>query len=156
LIYYTVKHRAVLTFLVCPSGGLYTKLTKEYNINSTFIGLCLQYWSVFPVCADWLLFIDLWHPNWRAARNHHRVPCRFSFTQRACSQARKLQTSQGYIIRTLQHFATKLWSITNFVMLFQAMMKLLSRITSKFSVLRKWSIEMELLIDYITVVVLYL
>jgi hypothetical protein len=33
LIYYTVKPRAVLTFLVCPSGGLYTKLTKEYNIN---------------------------------------------------------------------------------------------------------------------------
>jgi hypothetical protein len=33
LTYYTVKSRAVLTFLVCPSGGLYTKLTKEYNIN---------------------------------------------------------------------------------------------------------------------------
>jgi hypothetical protein len=33
LIYYTVKPQAVLTFLVCPSGGLYTKLTKEYNIN---------------------------------------------------------------------------------------------------------------------------
>ena len=31
LIYYTVKPQAV--FLVCPSGGLYTKLTKEYNIN---------------------------------------------------------------------------------------------------------------------------
>jgi valyl-tRNA synthetase len=27
---------------------------------------------------------------------------------------------QGYIIRILQHFATKLWNITNFVMLFQA------------------------------------
>jgi valyl-tRNA synthetase len=26
------------------------------------------------------------------------------------------------IIRILQHFATKLWNITNFVMLFQAMM----------------------------------
>jgi valyl-tRNA synthetase len=33
------------------------------------------------------------------------------------------QTSQGYIIRILQHFATKLWNITNFVMLFQAVMK---------------------------------
>jgi valyl-tRNA synthetase len=49
-----------------------------------------------------------------------------------------LQTSQGYIIRILQHFATKLWNITNFVMLFQAVMKFLSR--SKFSLLRKWSI----------------
>ena len=26
----------------------------------------------------------------------------------------KWQTSQGYIIRILQHFATKLWNITNF------------------------------------------
>jgi hypothetical protein len=37
----------------------------------------------------------------------------------------KRQTSQGYI---LQHFATKLWSITNVVMLFQAVMKFLSRL----------------------------
>jgi valyl-tRNA synthetase len=51
----------------------------------------------------------------------------------------KRQTSQGYIIRILQHFATKLWNITNFVMLFQAVMKFLLR--SKFSLLRKWSIE---------------
>jgi valyl-tRNA synthetase len=43
----------------------------------------------------------------------------------------KRQTSQGYVIRILQHFATKLWNITNFVMLFQAVMKFLSR--SKFS-----------------------
>jgi hypothetical protein len=50
----------------------------------------------------------------------------------------KRQTSQGYIIRILQHFATKLWNIINFVMLFQAVMKFLSR--SKFSLLRKWSI----------------
>jgi hypothetical protein len=49
-----------------------------------------------------------------------------------------LQTSQGYIFRILQHFATKLWNITNFVMLFQAVMKFLLR--SKFSLLRKWSI----------------
>jgi hypothetical protein len=42
----------------------------------------------------------------------------------------KRQISQGYIIRILQHFATKLWNITNFVMLFQAVMKFLSR--SKF------------------------
>jgi valyl-tRNA synthetase len=33
----------------------------------------------------------------------------------------KRQTSQGYIIRILQHFATKLWNITNFVMLFQVL-----------------------------------
>jgi hypothetical protein len=39
----------------------------------------------------------------------------------------KRQTSQGYIIRILQHFATKLRNITNFVMLFQAVMKFLSR-----------------------------
>jgi hypothetical protein len=32
----------------------------------------------------------------------------------------KRQTSQGYIIRILQHFATKLRNITNFMMLFQA------------------------------------
>ena len=37
----------------------------------------------------------------------------------------KRQTSQGYIIRILQHFAMKLRNITNFVMLFQAVMKLL-------------------------------
>ena len=42
----------------------------------------------------------------------------------------KRQTSQGYIIRILQDFATKLWNITKFVMLFQAVMKFLSR--SKF------------------------
>jgi hypothetical protein len=35
----------------------------------------------------------------------------------------KRKTSQGYIIRILQHFATKLWNITNFVTLFQAVMK---------------------------------
>jgi hypothetical protein len=40
----------------------------------------------------------------------------------------KRQTSQGYIIRILQHFATKLWNITNFVMLFQAVMTFLSRL----------------------------
>jgi hypothetical protein len=34
----------------------------------------------------------------------------------------KRQTSQGYIILILQHFATKLRNITNFVMLFQAVM----------------------------------
>jgi uncharacterized RDD family membrane protein YckC len=35
-----------------------------------------------------------------------------------------LQTSPGYIFRILQHFATKLRNITNFVMLFQAVMKM--------------------------------
>jgi hypothetical protein len=39
----------------------------------------------------------------------------------------KRQASQGYI-RILQHFATKLRNITNFVMLFQAVMKFLSRL----------------------------
>jgi hypothetical protein len=50
-----------------------------------------------------------------------------------------LQTSQGYIFRILQHFVTILWNITNFVMLFQAVMTFLLR--SKFSLLRKWSIS---------------
>jgi valyl-tRNA synthetase len=39
----------------------------------------------------------------------------------------KRKNSQAYIIRILQHFATKLWNITNFVMLFQAVTKFLSR-----------------------------
>jgi hypothetical protein len=41
------------------------------------------------------------------------------------------------IIRILQHFPMKLWNITNFVMLFQAVMKFLSR--PKFSLQCKWS-----------------
>jgi hypothetical protein len=48
-----------------------------------------------------------------------------------------LQASQGYIIRILQHFATKLWNITNFVMLFQAVMKFLFRLV-KIKILEKW------------------
>ena len=43
----------------------------------------------------------------------------------------KRKISQGYIIRILQHFATKLRNITNFVMLFQAVVKFLSRFHSK-------------------------
>jgi hypothetical protein len=39
----------------------------------------------------------------------------------------KRQTSQGYIIRILQNFAAKLWNITNFAMLLQAVMKFLSK-----------------------------
>ena len=46
----------------------------------------------------------------------------------------KIENFAGYIFRILQHFATKLWNITNFVMLFQAVMKFLLR--SKFSLLR--------------------
>ncbi len=38
----------------------------------------------------------------------------------------KRQTSKDYTIRILQHFATKLCNITNFVMLFQALIKFLS------------------------------
>jgi valyl-tRNA synthetase len=52
----------------------------------------------------------------------------------------KRQTSQGYIIRILQHFATKLWNITNFVMLFQAVMKFLS-IDQNFSYKGKGPLE---------------
>ena len=53
----------------------------------------------------------------------------------------KRQTSQGYIIRILKHFATKLWNITNFVMLFQAVMKFfLDLLSSKFWLIGDWSI----------------
>ena len=52
----------------------------------------------------------------------------------------KRQTSQGYI-RILQHFSTKLRNITNFVLLFQAVMKYLSR--SKFCSLGKRSITVQ-------------
>jgi valyl-tRNA synthetase len=44
------------------------------------------------------------------------------------TRGKYIPPSQGYIIRILQHFATKLWNITNFVMLFQAVMKFLSRL----------------------------
>jgi hypothetical protein len=47
---------------------------------------------------------------------------------RGSKMTEKRQTSQGCIIRILQHFATKLRNITNFVMLFQAVMKFLSRL----------------------------
>ena len=40
----------------------------------------------------------------------------------------KIANFAGLIIRILQHFATKLTNITNFVMLFQAVMKFLSRL----------------------------
>ena len=49
----------------CSRVRLCHNLTREqaYSGNeigsSTFIGLCLQYLSVFPVCADWLILIDL-------------------------------------------------------------------------------------------------
>jgi hypothetical protein len=49
----------------------------------------------------------------------------------------KRQTLQGYIIRILQHFATKLRNITNFVMFFQAVMKFLSRLV-EFKILVNW------------------
>jgi hypothetical protein len=53
----------------------------------------------------------------------------------------KLQTSQGYIIRILQHFATKLWNITNFLMLFHAMMEFcLDLLKYKFWLIGEWSI----------------
>jgi hypothetical protein len=53
-----------------------------------------------------------------------------------------LQISQGYIIRILQHFATKLWNITNFVTLFHAMMEFcLDLLRSKFWLIGEWSIK---------------
>jgi hypothetical protein len=53
----------------------------------------------------------------------------------------KREISQGYIIRILQHFGTKLWNITNFVMLFHAMMEFcLDLLRSKFWLIGEWSI----------------
>jgi hypothetical protein len=46
---------------------------------------------------------------------------------------------KGYIIRILQYFATKLWNITNFVMLFQAVTKFLSRLV-EFKILVNWEL----------------
>ena len=40
----------------------------------------------------------------------------------------KRQTLQGYIILNLQHFAMKLWNITNFVILFQDVINFLPRL----------------------------
>jgi hypothetical protein len=55
-----------------------------------------------------------------------------------------LQISQGYIIRILQHFATKLWNITNFVMLFHAMMEFcLDLLRSKFWLIGERSIALK-------------
>ena len=55
-----------------------------------------------------------------------------------------MQISQGYIIRILQHFATKLWNITNFVMLFHAMMEFcLDLLRSKFWLIGDWSIHFK-------------
>jgi hypothetical protein len=51
----------------------------------------------------------------------------------------KRQTSQAYIIRILQHFATK-WNTTSFVMLVQVVMKFLSR-SAKFCSLGNRSIR---------------
>jgi hypothetical protein len=50
----------------------------------------------------------------------------------------KRQASQGYIIRILQN-ETKLWNITNFVMLFQAVMKFLFRLV-EFKILVNWGL----------------
>jgi hypothetical protein len=63
-----------------------------------------------------------------------------------------LQTSQGYIICILQHFATKLWNITNFVMLFQAVMKFLSRLV-EFKILVNWEWSIEMGLNVVAVVV---
>jgi hypothetical protein len=46
----------------------------------------------------------------------------------AGSPQQQLPITVGPIIRSLQHLATKLWNVTNFVMLFQAVMKFLSRL----------------------------
>jgi hypothetical protein len=62
----------------------------------------------FSVILYYKREIDAPTPDWAV-----NFPCVIKMTE-------KRQTSQGYIIRILQHFATKLRNITNFVMLFQA------------------------------------
>ena len=58
----------------------------------------------------------------------------------------KRQTSQGYIILILQHFATKLRNITNFAMLFQVVMKFFPDLSiSKFHLKGERSIRTRLL-----------
>jgi hypothetical protein len=48
---------------------------------------------------------------------------------------------KAIVIRILQHFATKLWNITNFVMLFHAIMEFcLDLLRSKFWLIGEWSI----------------
>jgi hypothetical protein len=61
----------------------------------------------------------------------------------------KRQVWQGYIIRILQHFATKLRNITNLAMLFQAVVKCLSidLSRSKFCSLGNRSIRTEKYFD---------
>jgi hypothetical protein len=50
--------------------------------------------------------------------------------------------TEGYIVRILQHFTTKLWHINNFVMIFHAMMEFcLDLLRSKFWLIGEWSIE---------------
>ena len=53
----------------------------------------------------------------------------------------KRKTSQGYIIRILQHFATTLRNITNFVMVFQAVTKCPGLSRSKFHLKGERSIQ---------------
>jgi hypothetical protein len=60
----------------------------------------------------------------------------------------KRQTSQGYIIRILQHFATKFRNITNFVMLFQAVMKFLSRLVKIKISLKRGKVHWQT-VDYV-------
>ena len=56
---------------------------------------------------------------------HVKHPIWVSFSRLYSKMTEKRQTSQSYIIGILEHFVTKLWNITNSVMLFQAVMKFL-------------------------------
>jgi hypothetical protein len=91
-------------------------ITAWKSINADNIAL-----RSLPFFSHFVLRTGNWQPN--RVLGHQFPVCN--------TNDWKLQISQGYIIRILQHFSTKLWNITNFVMLFQAVMKFLSR--SKFS-----------------------
>ena len=73
-------------------------------------------------------------PPWLTWPHHTRVS-----PEQGVSGGETLGARLGYIIRILQHFATKLWNITNFVMLFQAVMKFLSRLV-EFKILVNWGL----------------
>jgi hypothetical protein len=95
-------------------------LSAFYNISQRNFGILLILWCSFKLWWNFCLGdYGLVESKFWKSGNHFLLVIQNDW---------KLQTSQGYIIRILQHFATKLWNITNFVMLFQAVMKFLSRL----------------------------
>jgi hypothetical protein len=108
-------------------------LSAFYNISQRNFGILLILWCSFKLWWNFCLG-QLRLKFWKSG---NRFPL-------VIQNDWKLQTSQGYIIRILQHFATKLWNITNFVMLFHAVMEFcLDLLRSKFWLIWDWSIHKE-------------